>query len=362
MAGNRTGGHGSRGEETMKRTPSKRLIISLLCALAVFMHVLFLPADASDGQFNLKFTNFLPNQHFISLSIDQWARDVEKATKGRVKVKVYHNAAMATSVQQYDAVTKGIADIGNHVPGYTVNRFPLSEVIDLPLGVPNAVVASKMMNEYFGRMKPKEFDEIKALWLHGHGPGYLCMRSKPVQRMGDLKGLRIRTYGSNARFMQALGAIPVGMPMADAYEALAGGVVDGLLSSLESLKSYKTGEHVRTITQNRWTAYTTCMVVVMNKRIWNSLPLDIQNVMDALSREQPEKFGKAWDDAEAAGRSFLDQRGVRYISLTKEEEHRWVDTGAHAVFEDYIRRMKEKGLPGDEAVKFVIDYLRPYKK
>jgi len=51
-----------------------------------------------------------------------------------VKVKLYHSATMASAVQQYDAVVKGIADIGNHVLGYTMNRFPLSEVLDLPLG------------------------------------------------------------------------------------------------------------------------------------------------------------------------------------------------------------------------------------
>jgi len=346
----------------MEITRCKPLFVVVVVGLALSLHSFFFPAMAADSTFTLRVTNFLPNQHFVSLAIDQWAKDVEKATKGRVRVKVYHNASLAASVQQYDAVMKDIADVGNHVLGYTVNRFPLSEVIDLPLGIPNGVVASRMMNEYYKKLKPKEFDEVKVLWFHGHGPGYVCTRNKPVLKIGDLKGLRIRTYGSNTRFMQALGVVPVGMTMAEVYEALSGGTVDGLLSSMESLKSYRTGEHVHYLTQNRWTSYTTCMLVAMNKKMWNSLPPDIQSTLDQLSQEQIEKFGKAWDDADGAGRSFLDEREVKRLPLTSEEEQRWVDKGAQPVFDDYVKRMKEKNLPGDEALKMVLDYLKPYKR
>jgi TRAP-type transport system periplasmic protein len=354
--------YGNMGRRRMKRTGLMVLFLSLAWGFCFSFDLAPSPAMATDGVINLKVTNFLPNQHFISLSIDQWAKELESATKGRVKVKVFHNASLAAPVQQYDAVAKGIADVGNHVLGYTLNRFPLSEVIDLPLGIPNGIVASRMMNDYLARLRPKEFDEVKVLWLHGHGPGYLCMRAKPVQKMGDLKGVRIRTYGSNARFIQALGGIPVGMPMGEVYEALAGGMVDGVLSSLETLRSYKTGEHVQYITQNRWTSYTTCMLFAMNKKTWNSLPPDIQAVIDQVSRRQPDRFGKAWDDAEVWAKSFLDSREVKYLTLAGEEERRWVAEGAQPVFDDYTKRMKEKGLPGDEALKVVLDHLKPYKK
>ncbi len=285
-----------------------------------------------------------------------------RETKGRVKVKVFHNATLAAPVQQYDAVVKGIADVGNHVLGYTVNRFPLSEVLDLPLGIPNSIVATKMMNEYARKLKPKEFDDVKVLWFHGPGPGYLCTRNKPVQKTEDLKGLRIRTYGGNARFMQALGVVPVGMPMNEVYEALAGGTVDGLLSGIEALESFGTMDHIRYITRNSWTSYTVCMLLAMNKKVWNSLPPDIQKAIDDLSRDEEKRFGQAWDNADLAAGSFLERRSVKYLSLTKEEEQRWVEKGAQPVFEDYLKRMKEKNLPGNEALSMILDYLKPYKR
>jgi TRAP-type C4-dicarboxylate transport system substrate-binding protein len=317
---------------------------------------------AAENPIIIKVTNFLPAEHLISVVMEVWARDLEKATKGRVKVRVYHSATIAAPIQQYDAVVRNIVEAGNHVLGYTVNRFPLSEVLDLPLGIPNGLVATKMMNEYVARLKPKEFDDVKVLWLHGPGPGHLCTRNKPIQKLEDLKGLRVRTYGGNARFMQALGAIPVGMPMTEVYEALAGGMVDGLLAPLESLESFKTGDHVRYITQNLWTSYTSCMLVSMNKKTWNSLSPDIQKAIDDLSKEQPERFGRAWDNAEQRARTFMDHRGVKYLSLSSGEEQRWFDKGTQPVFEDYTKRMRDKNLPGDQALKMVLDYLKPYKR
>ncbi len=340
----------------------KGLFLLVLLGIVFSIHAPFCSTLAADHTYTLKVTNFLPSQHFASITIDVWARDVERETKGRVKVKVFHGATLAAPVQQYDAVVKGIADVGNHVLGYTVNRFPLSEVLDLPLGIPNAVVANKMMNEYVRKLKPKEFEDVKVLWFHGPGPGYVCTRNKPVHAIEDLKGMRIRAYGGNAQFMQALGAVPVGMPMTEVYEALAGGMVDGVLSGLETLESFKTGDHIRYITENKWTAYTATMLFAMNKKVWNSLPPDIQKIIDNLSLEQPERFGRAWDSADFAAASFLDRRSVKYVTLPREEERRWAEKGAQLVFDDYLKRMKERNIPGNEALKFVTDYLKPYKK
>jgi TRAP-type C4-dicarboxylate transport system substrate-binding protein len=344
----------------------KRNIGMILCfvvlAFVLSVYAVSSPAMAQEKTFTLKVTNFLPPGHQASLAFDQWGKDLEKATNNRVKVKIYHSATLAAAVQQYDAVVKGIADVGNHVLGYTMNRFPLSEVLDLPLGIPNASVAAKMMNEYYKKMKPKEFNDVKVLWFHGQGPGYVCTRNKQVQKMEDLKGMKMRCYGGNARFLQALGGTPVAMPMTEVYDALSRGMVDGLLSSLETLESFRTGEHVQYVTQNKLTAYGATFLVAMNKKTWNSLPPDIQTIIDQSSQEQIDKFGKAWDQGDTVGKTFLEKRGVKFLTLPREEEQHWIDNGAKPLYDDYVKRMKERNLPGNEALKVVLDFLKPYKK
>jgi TRAP-type C4-dicarboxylate transport system substrate-binding protein len=346
----------------MKKLATKSLALFVMILGIIIFTGSFSSVHAQGKTFTLKLTNFLPVQHVISLALDEWGKELEKATNGRVKVKCYHSATLASAVQQYDAVTRGIADVGNHVMGYTVNRFPLSEVLDLPIGIPSGVVASRMMIEFYNKFKPKELDDVKVLWLHGQGPGYVCLRNKPVQSLKDLAKLKLRTYGGNAKFVQALGAAPVAMPMTDVYDALSRGMVDGLLSGFEGLEGWRTGEHVKYVTENKWTAYTAAMIVVMNKKVWNTIPKDLQNIIDKVSSGQPEKFGKAWDAGETSAKAFVDKRGVKLLTLDRAEEQRWVDKGAKPVFEDYVKRMKEQHLPGEESLKFVVNYLSHYKK
>jgi len=341
----------------------KKYVRILFCA-TVFVFALSICVSglalAQDKAILLKVTNFLPPGHPASLAFDQWAKDLDKATNGKVKARLYHAGTLAAAVQQYDAVVKGIADVGNHVLGYTMNRFPLSEVLDLPLGFPSAVVVAKMYQDFYTKMKPKEFDDVKVLWFHGQGPGYVNTRSKPVEKMEDLKGMKMRCYGGNARFIQALGATPVAMPMGEVYDALSRGMVDGILSSLESLESYRTGEHLKYQTQNKRSAYGACFLVAMNKKTWNSLSPDIQKIIDHLSLEQYDKFGQAWNQGDEHAKIYLTQKGVKFINLTPQEEQRWVDKGAKPILADYVSRMKEKNLPGDKALETVQTFLKAY--
>ena len=342
----------------MKRASMLRVVGAVLF-LSLF--VLSFQAQAAEKVVTLKIANWFPITHKQSILLDNWGKEVEKRTAGKVKANYYPGGTLVPAAQAYDAVTKGISDVGNHVLGYTVGRFPLSEVIDLPHGYPNNTVATKLANAFYAKFRPKEFDDVKVLWFHSQAPGIIHAKSRPITKLEDLKGLKMRTYGSNAKLMANLGGVPVAMPMTDVYDALSRGVADGLMSSYEALEGFRIGEQVRYTTENFGTSYTACFVVAMNKDKWNSLPPDVQKVIDQMSKEYIEKYAAMWDEIEKSGKDYMLKRGDKITSLSKEEEARWVEK-AQPLFEDYAKRMKEKGLPGDEALKFVRDYLRPYKK
>jgi TRAP-type C4-dicarboxylate transport system substrate-binding protein len=312
---------------------------------------------AAEKVITLKVANWFPITHQQSILLDNWCKDVEKRTNGRVKANYYPGGTLVPAAQAYDAVTKGISDVGNHVLGYTVGRFPLSEVIDLPHGYRNNTAATKLANAFYNKFKPKEFDDVKVLWFHSQGPGLVHTKSKPIHKLEDLKGLKMRTYGSNAKLMGLLGGVPVAMPMTDVYDALSRGVADGLMCSYEALEGFRTGEQIKYCTENFGTSYTACFVVVMNKNRWNSLPPDIQKTIDEMSREYIGKYEVMWDTIEKSGKQWMIKRGATIISLPKAEDARWVEK-AQPVFEDYVSRMKAKGLPGAEALKFVRDFLK----
>jgi len=104
-------------------------------------------------------------------------------------------------------------------------------------------------------------------------------------------------------------------------------------------------------------AYSTGFFVVMNKEKWNKLPPDIQKIITQVNEEWTEKSGRNWDEIERAGRDFTLKLGNQIISLSPEENERWAKA-VQPILADYVNRMKAKGLPGNEALKFCVDYLK----
>jgi TRAP-type C4-dicarboxylate transport system substrate-binding protein len=313
---------------------------------------------AQEKAVSIKVTNWFPVGSKHDSILQEWGKDLEKRTNGKVKVSYYAAGTLAPAAQTYDAVVKGIADVGNHVMGYTMGRFPFSQVLDLPIGWPENGDGTKIANDFYKKFKPKELDDVKILLFHSQPGGYLHTRTKPVNKLEDAKGLKLRCFGSNAKFVGLIGASPVAMPMPDVYDALSKGVVDGLMSSYEALHNFRTGEHVKYTTENKTTAYSATFVVMMNKKKFASLPPDVQTTIDKMSEEYIVKYAKLWADITAEGKDWLVKRGDKIITLSKEEEARWYEKGSKPLVEQYIKDTKEKGMPGDEAVKFLLDALR----
>jgi TRAP-type C4-dicarboxylate transport system substrate-binding protein len=308
----------------------------------------------------IRYAHFMPPPTAQAINSDQWCKEVEKRTNGRVKFNFYPGSTLMPAPQTYDSVVKGIADMGFSIMSYTRGKFPLTEVIDLPLGYKSGYIATKLINAYYEKFKPKEFDETKVLYLHAHGPGILTTK-KPVYKLEELKGMKIRSTGLSAKIVQALGAAPVGLPITETYDALSKGVAEGVLMPVEGLHQWKLAEVTKFTTENWGSAYSTGFFVVMNKNKWNALPPEVQKTIEAVDQEWIEKTGRLWDRIDVEGKEWALKQGHKFIPISKEEDARWVEK-VSPILDDYVKEMKAKGLPGDQALKFCLDYLKQNQK
>ncbi len=343
-------------EEKMKL----RKLAVLILVFWAGMFLLPASAPAQTKIYEFSYSIFFPAPHKQTVLAGEWAKEVEKRTNGRVKITLFPGGTLTPAPTCYDGVVKGISDIGMSVLGYTKGKFPLSEVIDLPLGYTNALDATRLINQYYRKFNPKELDDVKVLYLHAHGPGILFTK-KPVSKLEDLKGMRIRCTGTAAKVVTALGGVPVALPMGDTYDALNRGMVEGSMAPTESLEGWKWGEVVKFTTENYGSAYSTGFFVAMNKEKWNALSPEIQTIMEKASQEWIDKTGKTWDEIEKSGKDFALKLGNKVIPLSKAEDKRWADT-VRPLLDEYVKGMKEKGLPGDEALKFCLAFLEKAKQ
>ena len=113
--------------------------------------------------------------------------------------------------------------------------------------------------------------------------------------------------------MQAAGAIPIFLRMAEVYPALQRGVVDGAVSSLEGMYGNKFHEVVKYI--SNWPLGNGSYVWVANKKSWNALPGDLQKKVLKLFEDKYEMatyYGGLEDDKrqvelmKKAGVTFFD--------------------------------------------------------
>jgi TRAP-type C4-dicarboxylate transport system substrate-binding protein len=317
-------------------------------------------ASPAIAQIKLNYSVFFPAPHKNAVLATDWAKEIEKRTGGKVQITVFPGGTLTPADKCYDGVVKGLSDIGFSVLAYTRGKFPLTEVVDLPLGSKSGLASTKLINEYYKKFKPKELDEVKVMYLHGHGPGILHTKAA-VNLLEDLKGKKIRCTGMAAKIVGALGATPVAMPMGETYDALSRGVVDGSMAPFEALQGWKWGEVVKFTTEDWGAAYSSGMFVVMNKDKWNAIAPDLQKIIEKVNEEYAEKQGKLWDEIDKAGREFSIGRGNKVIALSQDENWKWTKA-VKPILDEYVKNMKDKGLPGEEALKFCLETLYKLQK
>lgn len=336
----------------------KTKILVFALALALVLSSVVTGCDSGNKEvIELTYSNFFPVTHLNSILAQEWIKEIESRSDGRVKITYFPGGSLSSAPQIYDGVVRGISDIGMSCFSYTPGRFPACELIDLPHGYPNGWVATMVANDFYNEFKPAELDDVQPLFFHAHGPGVVITTQKAVNALEDLKGMVIRSTGIGATIMQALGAQGYGAAQGEAYELLSKGVVDGSFTTLESLKGWKQAEVVKYVTDCDSLGYTTMMFVVMNEVKWASLPQDIQQIFSDVSTEWIAKHGMVWDYYDQAGVDYLLSlaQGRAILELTPTEEARWAAVAVDPLITSYIAAKSAGGLPASQYQSYILD-------
>jgi TRAP-type C4-dicarboxylate transport system substrate-binding protein len=323
-------------------------IVATIFLLAGSFNAAFAAAPAP---IELKFVYPYTNVSAIGRSMEYFASLVMQRSQGRVKITTYPSNTLLPAERIYEGIVAGVADIGNVSPHYVATRFPANDATMLPLPIKDGWSASYAVNDWFHHFKPKEFDDVHMFMVASCGPFALQFRDKPIAKLADAKGVKIRAAGVQAgAFVRALGATPVNMPMAEAFEAVSRGVVDGLLAPTESLKAWKHADVVKYVTRLP-ISFAAPNNTFMNLNKWNSLPADIKKVFNDVVAEALEAEARAWHYGDLVGQEyFLSQAGRKFVELPAAEIPECEKMVA-PIRDAYIAQ--HKNLPGAEYIKYL---------
>jgi len=354
------------------RPGAKIPVILLILVLALSMMITGCSSDSTptgeqeQGQaqtqtVELKLAHFFPATHPAETDLVQpWAKAIEEATGGQVKITSYPGSTLLKPEATYDGVVNGVADIGLSCYAYTRGRFPVLEVFELP-GViyKNSKVASKVASEGIKQLNPEEIQDTKLMMVLTTGSGDLFTK-KPVKSLEDLKGMTIRATGLSAKTLEVLGAAPVAMAQSESYEALSKGVVQGNLGPQEVLKGWKNAEVTDYVTVTPF-LYNTVFFVTMNMDVWNSLSTEVQQAIEGVNEKFFEEVAMGlWDKQnEEALKYAVDENGMEVITLSDEEQNRWIEL-VEPIQDEFVANMDQKGLNGQEILDLVKDLADQY--
>lgn len=326
--------------------------------LATLFTVSLISAPAMAGPIKLSYSQFTPAGTFVGVQLERWIKEVEKRTGGKVKIDAFHGETLLGAKNMFDGVIAGTSDIGTLCMAYQPGRFTVTNATSLPLGFPNARVASLTLWDLYNKYKPESFSKVKVLTMYTCGTSNI-MSTMPIRKLEDMKGVDLRASGGAAKILKAWGANQVGMPMSAVPEALQKGVVKGQFTSLEVMKDFKFAEITKYVTMTDTVIYP--FSVVMNMDKWNSLPKDVQKVMDDLAQEHAEWTGAYMDKhiIESMEWSKTTQ-GVEVIELSKEERARW-DKLLEPITAEWIKDTKEKGFPVEAIIADIKAFMKKYQ-
>jgi len=300
----------------------------------------------------LKIHHFLPPQATIQVQFfTPWCDKLGKESGGRIKCQIYPAMQLGgTPPQLFDQARDGVADIVWTLPTYQAGRFLKSEVFELPFMAKSAESGSPAFWEYIQKYSLDEFKGVKLIAAHLHDGSLLHFANKEVKTMDELKGLKVRAPTRiGTKFLAALGATPVQMPIPQVTEAIAKGVIDGAMVPWEvapAIKLQEVAKYHLDNTPDRPRMSNSIFVVAMNQAKYDSLPPDLKKIIDANSGLETSKMiGKAFDSTTEPGRKLAASAGGVFDVLSPAEYDRW-QKATEGVVKEWIGDVTAKGANG----------------
>jgi len=324
------------------------------CFITILFSVSAMTAHAASAySIKMKYSNYFPVTHPYSVLGKQFCDEVKKRTEGKIEIDYYPGGILSSATAMFDGVVNRVSDIGLSSLLYAKGRFPVTEILNLPVGYMNGYVGTHVMQEFYEKFKPKEWAKVHMLHLFSTGQTVIGTTKKPVRTLEDLKGLKIRGTGRMADIVNALGGTAVGVLMADTYDGLMRGVIDGTFDAMEPYKAWKLGEVLKYCTQSQRVGMAATMYVVMNKEVWYSLPDDAKKVLNEVSAEWMDKYATTSKELDEAGKDYFEKQGGEIIHLSDSEMNRW-RKAIQPVFEKSFKELEGRGITRSE----VETYLR----
>jgi len=285
----------------------------------------------------------LPQDHHISIGIEEFAKQVTEKSGGKVKVQVYPAGQLLSDKEMNQSILTGGVEMGVNSSTLWASTVPAMGIFDVPYVFPNYEVTGQALAGEMGNKLKTAMEEkgAKVLMFADYGYVQFANNKRPLKSPADFEGLKIRSIGDiPSELIKAYGASPVFMGGGEVYMALQRDTVDGATSGTTAMLQRKYNEVVKYLTVNNY-AYLEFLLAV-NKPFWDNLPEKTQKLIEETAAETETWIRQKAEEEDARTAKELEKLGMEVYYVPEEELGEWKEAAA-PVYDVYLKQAGDLG-------------------
>ena len=308
--------------------------------------------------------NIWGGKRAFTAGIESLKVDLEKAGGGDFELKINYGDALGPRRQNPENIRVAAFEAGQICVGYYPGKLPLLSVMELPFLLPRdlqerANVEDEVLEH------PAIVAEMAKRWnMRYFGPAFLpayeFMGNKRIETTADMKGVKMRISGLNAKALQKFGAVPTMVTAPDGYNALDRGTIDSFgFPYSYAFGAYKLYEVSKYVTEGLGMSGFMCLQTV-NIDSWNATPMAVQKALPAAQKNAIAKMITAYVTADKKWIPIFHKKlEVVKIDPSVRAE---LAAGSDAIYAEWVAAQEAKGRPGADMLKYVKSIVAKYSK
>ena len=319
-----------------------------------------IPGEAN-AETKILFNRFVPAKHPFNVGMFiPWAKDVEQATQGRVKVE-FTTASLAPPPKQWNMVSKGLADAAMLANIFERNRLKLPPLAQIPFigekAEARGVALWRTQLKHFEKADEYKGMKLLGLWTLSGADFYHI--SKPIRGLGDLRNEKMWAIaGIPNKMMTNLGAVVVSVPGVKMFNVVSKGIVNGAVTSTDTLNAFKLMPYIKHVTRIPGGLNAVTFSLLFNEKKWTRLSKRDKDAVWSVSAERiAVNAGRKIDAFDTKARSMAAGKGIKTITASPEFVAEMKRKLAY-VAEDWIKTANTRGVDGKAALAYFVSQLK----
>ncbi|MDP6179265.1 MAG: TRAP transporter substrate-binding protein DctP [Desulfatiglandales bacterium] len=265
---------------------------------------------------------------------------VNKKFKNYINIDLIGGPEVTPPFQLHEAVRKGVIDMTQTSCCY----YP-SLLWEAQAGMFTNTTRQERYETDFHKTMTDLHAGVGLTWLgnSSFNQTFHLYTNKPVKKLADFKGLKIRVFPAFIPLMKTLGAVPINLPMGDIYTAMERGTVDGFVMThfgfVTDFSWHEVTKYVIDYDLYQGTAY-----ILANPKKWNKIPADVREQIKAFKKNVTNnEVAKFFANTSDERWKLMLSKGVKPLKFSPSGGKKFLEIAYEAAWDNVIKKSPELG-------------------